>query len=383
MRLIVDGVFFQLNSTGIARVWETILSILGKRDDLEVFMLDRGGVPDITGVKMIPFPNYKAAPSAGDSALVQQVCDHLKADAFTSTYYTTPLSTPMVLMVYDMIPEVFDFDMTPRFWMEKETAIAYAQRYLSISHSTKADLLKFYPEIEPDHIPVAHCGVDTRTFRHRPAKEINKFRKTHGLTRPYFLFVGSRVQHKSYKNSDLFFNALRQMRDVDFDVFCVGGEEQIEQAILDSLPVGVRAIRVQLSDHDLSLAYGGAIALVYPSLYEGFGMPVIEAMAAGCPVITTHHGSLVEAAGDAACLVDGHSISEMAGALTHLQDKDVQADLRARGLTHAARFHWQPMADLLASLCTQVVTAGATPQSQAFFSDWTRLRALQADVDFL
>ncbi len=101
MRLVVDGVFFQLNSTGIARVWETILKILAQRDDLEIFMLDRGGVPKIDAITTIPFANYKAAPSAGDSILVQQVCDHLRADVFTSTYYTTPLSTPMVLMAYD------------------------------------------------------------------------------------------------------------------------------------------------------------------------------------------------------------------------------------------------------------------------------------------
>ncbi len=383
MRLVVDGVFFQLNSTGIARVWVSILTILGRRDDMEIFLLDRGDAPHVKGITNVPFPSYKPVSSAADSALIQAVCDHLGADVFTSTYYTSPLTTPMVLMVYDMIPEIFEFDMSARFWMEKETAISYAQRYLCISHSTKNDLLRFYPEIGSDIAGVAHCGVDTGVFRQRPAKEIAAFRKTHGLTRPYFLFVGSRVQTKSYKNSDLYFNALREMAQVDFDVLCVGGEETIEPSVLDNLPPGAQALRVQLSDHDLSLAYGGAIALVYPSLYEGFGMPVIEAMASGCPVITTHHGSLAEAAGDAAHLIEGHSVSEMADALNHLRDKGVQDDLRARGLTHAAQFSWEPMAERMDGLFQQVIAAARTEQSRAFFAGWKKVRALQADVDYL
>ena len=386
MRLLVDGVFFQLNSTGIARVWETILKILAPRDDLEIFMLDRGGdcggIPPIDGVTMIPFPSYKPVSSPADSILIQEVCDHLQADAFTSSYYTTPLTTPTALIVHDMIPEIFDFNMTDRFWMEKETAIACALRYLCVSHSTKSDLLRFYPEIDPEHIQVAHGGVDTDAFAERPPHEIEAFRKRHGLKRPYFLFVGSRVQTKAYKNSDLFFSALREMDNVDFDVFCVGGEEHIEPAILDALPPGVQAQRVSLSDHDLSLAYAGAMALVYPSLYEGFGLPVIEAMASGCPVITTHRGSLVEAAGDAAWTIEGTSIGEMAEALTHLQDKDVQADLRARGLAHAQGFRWEPMAHLLHHLLQQAVEQAATPPTQSFLADWQRLRRLQADVDY-
>ncbi len=383
MRLVVDGVFFQLNNTGIARVWETVLQLLVARPEWEIFLLDRGGAPRIEGITNVPFPAYKAGDVAADSLLIQKVCDHLKAEAFTSTYYTTPLSVPMVLMVHDMIPERFDFDMSLRGWLEKETSIAYAQRYLCVSESTRRDLLHFYPEIPPAHTQVGYCGVDTTIFAERPADEVATFRKVHGLDRPYFLFVGSRVQHKSYKNSDLFFEALAQMEGVDFDVFCVGGEPEIERSVLDRLPEGVRARRVVLSDYDLSLAYAGAVALVYPSLYEGFGMPVIEAMASGCPVITTRRGSLAEAAGDAALFVEGTSVPEMVQALTRVQDPILQADLRARGLAHAARFRWEPMADLLAEQIETVIAVGKTPEAQEFFGEWMRLRNIQADVDYL
>ncbi len=381
MRLIVDGVFFQLNNTGIARVWDSILRILVKRKGMEIFFLDRGGAPQIEGMTNIPFPTWLVGPAPADSMMLQRVCDELRADAFTSTYYTTPLTTPMALVVHDMIPELFDFNMRDRGWMEKDTAIAYAQRYLCVSQSTRRDLRHFYPEIAPDHAIVSHCGLDSSVFRPRPAAAVQAFREAQGLSRPYFLFVGSRVQHKAYKNSDLFFSALRQMTAVDFDVFCVGGEPEIEPQVRNSLPPGVNIRRVTLTDEQLSLAYAGAIALVYPSLYEGFGMPVIEAMASGCPVIATRRGSLVEAAGDAALFVEGTSIPEMAEAMTQIQDPDLQADLRRRGFAHAARFRWEPMAEAFHQLLEEVIENARRPETQAFLAEWSRLRRLQARVD--
>lgn len=321
-RLLVDGVFFQLSNSGIARVWRSILGAVAARSDFEVFFMDRGHAPRIDGVHYIPFPRVhkQFAHSAADSLLIQKVCDHYKIDVFTSSYYTTPVSTPMLLMVYDMIPELFGFDLNQRAWMEKGTAISYAQSYLCISHNTRSDLLAFYPEIQPGKVVVAHCGVDEALFYPRDSSAIKRFRQRFRLDRPYFLFVGSRVQHTGYKNSQLFFDALSRMRESRFDVFCVGGEPEMERAILDSLPAGVRYRCVELTDEELALAYGGALALVYPSLYEGFGMPVIEAMASGCPVITTHNGSLAEAAGDAAHLISGMSVDEMCQALERIQD---------------------------------------------------------------
>jgi glycosyltransferase involved in cell wall biosynthesis len=380
-RLLVDGIFFQLNNTGIARVWFSVLGYLVQSGRFQVYFLDRGNAPKIPGVEYLPFPSFTRSASAADSQLIQDVCDELHIDVFTSTYYSTPLTTPMLLMVYDMIPELFDFDMSHRPWQEKITAISYAQRYLCISENTRADLLKIYPEIPPSHAAMAHCGVDDAVFRLRDAADVEAFRRQQGLDRPYFLFVGSRVQHMGYKNCGRFFNALARMGSAQFDVFCVGGEREIERSILDALPHGVRCRRVELTDDELALAYGGALALVYPSLYEGFGMPVIEAMAAGCPVITTHHGSLAEAAGDAAMLISGESVDEMRAALLRMQDPQVRATLREKGLAHVREFRWEDMARELALGLEKLVAEARAGTYDAFFAEWARLRQLQANVD--
>jgi glycosyltransferase involved in cell wall biosynthesis len=268
-------------------------------------------------------------------------------------------------------------------WMEKSTAIYYAQRYLCISENTRADLLAIYPEIPLAQTTMAYCGVDTIVFRQREVGDIKTFRHQYGLNRPYFLFVGSRVQHNGYKNSGLFFEALADMNEAQFDVFCVGGEREVEQEILNKLPPGVRCQRVVLTDDELALAYGGALALVYPSLYEGFGMPVIEAMASGCPVITTSHGSLAEAAGDAALTISGTSVDEMRSALIQIQNSSVHDVLRQKGLIHAQKFNWMDMTQKLAANLEYLVKESRDGTYNNFFLEWKRIRQIQANVDYM
>lgn len=381
MALVVDGVFFQLAQSGIARIWRALLPLLSQRLDMPVVLLDRGGI-NMTppGVEVVPFPTYKSSKfNPADSQLLEQVCQHYGAEVFVSTYYSTPLETPSLLMVYDMIPERMHFDMSAREWREKELAIAHARRHVCISRNTRADLLSCYPELNQDNTTVAYCGVDPSVFHPRSADAVEALRQQLGLDRPYFIFVGSRVQSKNYKNASHFFEAVATLSQVDFDVLCVGGEKEAGGSLIDT--AGHRIVQIDLDDEQLATAYGGALALVYPSLYEGFGLPVAEAMASGCPVICTHRGSLVEVAGDAAIEISGLDIAEMTRAMQQVRDPEFRAALIERGKNHSIQFRWETMADQVARSINDLAQEVRAGEHSDFYRRWSSLRRLQAEVD--
>jgi glycosyltransferase involved in cell wall biosynthesis len=134
-------------------------------------------------------------------------------------------------------------------------------------------------------------------------------------------------------------------------VVWVGGEQALD-AEEQALCAGSEVRLVRLNDEELRLAYGGAVALVFPSAYEGFGMPVAEAMACGCPVVTTWSASLPEVAGGAALMVAPTDVEALSEALIRVQDPDMRRNLAERGLARARQFSWGRMAQAVAdALC--------------------------------
>jgi glycosyltransferase involved in cell wall biosynthesis len=343
-RIALDAVFFQDYLTGIARVWEEVLRVWvedGFADHL--LILDREGLgPEVANLmrRNLPRHDYDRIPE--DRALLQNVCDEEGIDLFVSTFCTTPLTTPSIFMGYDMIPEVVGINATEEpMWREKHDAIQYAhcKGYVCISENTASDLKRIFPAIAPDTVHVAHCGVNP-IFMPAHDDDVADFKKKIGIDKPYFMLVG---QRKSYKNGILFFKGFAKLPNKGNFSIVNSGAKPIEDEFIELVP-DTKIAYGRMSDEELRLAYAGATALVFPSFYEGFGMPVIEAMAAGCPVITTPMGSLAEVAGPAALYVGPQDVNGMAQALLEVQSPETRKALVAAGLQRAQLFKWTDMA---------------------------------------
>jgi glycosyltransferase involved in cell wall biosynthesis len=348
--IAVDGVFFQYLSTGISRVWSALFDEWSKTGFIDhVVFLARPGDnrPNCPAVRCVEIPAHAYDRTGEVSIELERVCRNLGIDLFVSTYYTSPIGTPSFFFGYDMIPEMRGLDLTREMWREKRRAILHGAAHVMISENSARDLERIY-QLPAGSTYVAHCGIWKSFYKPEP-DEIATFRSKYALGgHPYVLLVGDRVGVGGYKNAKLAFEAIGKMADQKrFTIVCVGGALLIEQELRASVPNG-RIMRLTLDDEELRAAYGGAYAFLYPSRYEGFGMPVLEAIACGAPVITCRNSSISEVAGDAAIFVGEDDAEGMCAAIESLSDPALRGALGSRGAIQAAKFTFKAMADEVA-----------------------------------
>jgi len=381
-KIVIDGVFFQISKSGIYRVWQSLLEEWSKTDFAKhLIILDRGGTaPRIEGIsyRNIELMDYPSFDRAGyESQYLQFICDEVNASLFISTYYTTPISTPSVLMIHDMIPEVIKADLSEPAWREKQYAILHARKFITVSENTRRDLTHFYPHILPEQIVTAYNGVSP-VFYEKSLLKVNYFQSKFQILQPYFLLVGGRYSLNGYKNAILFFEAWHEFADrKKIAIVCIGGGSKLEEE-LASLSKGSKVHMLSdLSDTDLKLAYEGAIALVYPSLYEGFGLPILEAMTCGCPVITCKNSSIPEVAGDAALYVDEYQFDRLLNALKEIQNPEVRQNLISLGLKQAEKFSWQRMSEQISQTLLETIKETQLAQIGSQDLIWQEFRKIQ------
>lgn len=210
---------------------------------------------------------------------------------------------------------------------QKNDAIRRSDLLVCVSHNTRADLLNFVPDVDPRKIVVVHNGVSDRFHPvHEPAD------------RPYVLYVGQRV---SYKNFQSLVVALAAMPDLQLR--CVGGGSftEAEQRVLSRLLPGRFLHLGYVDEVSLNRAYAQAFCFAYPSLYEGFGIPILESMRAGCPVVAVNNSSIPEVSGGAATLAEDGSPEALRVAIQALFVSEYRNKVINAGFRHSAGFGWE------------------------------------------
>ena len=256
---------------------------------------------------------------------------------------------PMVVTIYDMIPETFPemFDSNPHF--AKRRYVERAAKVICISAHTKRDLQTHF-HVPDDKIAVVHLGIDPATVERRTVLD--------GLPPRFLLFIGRRG---GYKNFATVLRAYAHLpTSLDAALVCIGGGPFDEAERLEIAATGRPVVRLDANDAQVRYALRRAIALVMSSCYEGFGLPIIEAMAQECPLILSNASCFPEIANDAALYfepLDAGALRELIGKVAR-DGAALTEPLRRRGRHLVKDFTTDRLAELTESVYRQVVGAG-------------------------
>eukprot|EP00520_Triparma_pacifica_P017012 CAMPEP_0118665164 /NCGR_PEP_ID=MMETSP0785-20121206/18468_1 /TAXON_ID=91992 /ORGANISM="Bolidomonas pacifica, Strain CCMP 1866" /LENGTH=1555 /DNA_ID=CAMNT_0006559255 /DNA_START=726 /DNA_END=5390 /DNA_ORIENTATION=- len=305
---LIDGVIFQVNPHGgISRVWKEVLRRMSSTLSPShcVVLILRGGEGenffkslDVVGKsnwKTVKAPLYNdGGDFERDSMVLSSLCEKYSATWFLSTLYTFPAKeiSPKVkvgFVIHDLTPEEFQWE--GGIWREKRKAINdIGDALIVVSNSTGKKLTEHYELREGVEVLRSRNGVDLEVFHRRGPEEVERIRSSIGLSssEKYILLVGER---RGYKSGHALLLTLRWAREAGMKVpvvVMVGGGELIDEE--KRMLNGLDFIHVVdgVDDHQLAKLYSGAVALAYLSLDEGFGLPIVEAMACGCGLILSN-----------------------------------------------------------------------------------------------
>lgn len=340
MKVIYDNIIYSLQKAGgISAYWSELSIRLTNKDiDIDFYEYQNKNIFSKqlrNKVKKETFISYKL------SRYLNFFKKLPKGSVFHSSYYRVANQKDVlnVTTIHDFTYEYFRTGLAKfiHTW-QKRKAIKKSDAIICISKNTKKDLIKFCPNIKEDNIKVIYDGVSNDFFELDKCSEYldGKFEKL--KSEKYILYVGDR---SSYKNFDIAVEIANELSDYSFVI--VGGGYLNNTEIKN---IKTQYLHFQgIDTKELNILYNNAFCLVYPSSYEGFGIPLVEAMQAGCPVVSTNISSIPEVVGDAALLVDDINYNCYLQEIKKLKNSDFRNILITKGFQQAQKFSWDKCAE--------------------------------------
>jgi glycosyltransferase involved in cell wall biosynthesis len=272
--------------------------------------------------------------------------------------YTAPpfAPCPVVATIHDLsfehVPETFNRRSRAQLHLTVRHTARRARQILTLSEFSRADIIRTY-HVDPARVFVTPAAAPPHFAPVTDSTELRRIRTTYGIERDYILSLGSIQPRKNLVRLIRAYSSLRRLRPelklpqlvlagkrgwIDKDIFRSAGDSELKQDIL---------FTGYVPESDLPALFSGALCFAYPSYFEGFGLPVVEAMQCGTPVITGNRTSLPEVVGEAGMLVDPFSEAEIAQALAKIiKDPGYRDELRVKGIERARIFDWKRTAQL-------------------------------------
>ncbi len=371
MRIAIDA--RKLHDYGIGTYVRNLTHWLGKLGGSDTYVLvcrrdDEDFVRSL-GPQFEFLPEAARNYSVREQLTVPFALARAKIDLFHAPHYVvSPLTPcPFIVTIHDCIhlrfPEYLPNRMAHGYARTMMRGSARrARRVLTVSQASKQDILH-YLRVPQEKVEVIYNGLDERLATPPTADEVARVRERFQLQSPFVLYTGNIKPHKNVDRLIEAYSILRRRGFQDTRLLIIGDE-------ISKYPNLRRLVhRFQLHQHvrflgfvpdaTLSALYRLASLFVFPSLYEGFGLPPLEAMAAGAPVVTSNVSSLPEVVDDAALLVDPMDAGAIADAMARvLADAGLRAELRARGLERVKAFSWQRSVERIRAVYTEVAGTG-------------------------
>jgi glycosyltransferase involved in cell wall biosynthesis len=330
-----------------------LLRSLGQTDSgyrYSVFLGDRRFVDERLGLYYTRWPTHRPAIRVLWEQLIQPIVLRQRGvDLLHAMAFAGPLVAPcpFVVTVYDLSfyhhPEAFR--PWNRLYLSIFTKLSTrrARRVIAISESTKRDVVTMLG-VPPDRVDVAYCGVD-EALRPLPTTDVALFRNERGLPDRFILFLGTLEPRKNVQTLIRAYGRWHELESGIPQLVVAGGKGWYYDQIFSEVEgLGLTSHVIfpgYVIQEELPWWYNAAEFFVYPSRFEGFGLPVLEAMACGTPVVTTNVAALPEVAGDAALLVPPDDEAQLVEAMRRVSnDESLRQEMVSKGLAQAANFTW-------------------------------------------